>query len=182
VLLANEVIALKALYGRYKAILEASDDSVAFGESLPTKCSREHLILLCWEADKGVAKYPADKLNRWLGFVQGVMSCTDIGSASGRQSDYRTLSVSECLASLKASKGLEVPFVLPVECRNHRLQVLCEAMLLTMDFKPSDELHRTLGYIQGVLAARGMIDVDVERNFSRPLLHAMHQAPIPTFP
>lgn len=38
---------------------------------------------------------------------------------------------------------------------------------------PEDKINRWLGYIQGCLAMRGLIDVDGERAFTRPLFHAL---------
>ncbi|KPC17300.1 Uncharacterized protein AC499_0502 [Pseudomonas amygdali pv. lachrymans] len=46
---------------------------------------------------------------------------------------------------------------------------------------PFDKLNRWLGFVQGVLAAVRIIDVDEERKFSRPLLHAFHNQVPPTF-
>lgn len=69
----------------------------------------------------------------------------------------------------------------PVKCSNKHLLSLCEEALGGLDRYPSDKLHRWLGFIQGVLAVTGILDVDEERVFSRPLLHAMHDHLIPTF-
>ena len=37
---------------------------------------------------------------------------------------------------------------------------------------PKDKVGRWLGFVQGILAAQGLIDVGVERDYSRPLFHA----------
>jgi len=37
---------------------------------------------------------------------------------------------------------------------------------------PLDKLSRWLGFVQGCLAMRGLIDVDEERDISRPMFHA----------
>ena len=39
---------------------------------------------------------------------------------------------------------------------------------------PLDKISRWLGFIQACLAMRGLIDVDVERDFSRPLFHSAY--------
>ena len=39
---------------------------------------------------------------------------------------------------------------------------------------PIDKVSRWLGFIQGCLCMRGMVDVDVERAVSRPLFHAAY--------
>ena len=41
---------------------------------------------------------------------------------------------------------------------------------------PLDKLSRWLGFVQGVMAVRGMISVEGERDFSRPLFHAAYAA------
>lgn len=46
---------------------------------------------------------------------------------------------------------------------------------------PTDKLHRWLGYLQGVLIAYGILNVNEERDYSRPLLHLFHIKPIESF-
>lgn len=36
---------------------------------------------------------------------------------------------------------------------------------------PTDKISRWIGFIQGVLASRGYLDVDAERDRTRPLFH-----------
>ncbi len=38
-----------------------------------------------------------------------------------------------------------------------------------------------LSNVQGILAAVALVDVDEEREFSRPLLHAFHEIAPPSF-
>jgi hypothetical protein len=38
-----------------------------------------------------------------------------------------------------------------------------------------DKASRWLGYVQGVLASKGLIDVDEERRFTRPLFHEAYR-------
>lgn len=40
---------------------------------------------------------------------------------------------------------------------------------------PVDKTQRWLGFVQGVLAARGMLDVDAERDRTRPIFHRLYQ-------
>jgi len=40
---------------------------------------------------------------------------------------------------------------------------------------PDDKASRWLGFVQGCLAMRMMIDVDEERDVTRPLFHKVHQ-------
>jgi hypothetical protein len=51
---------------------------------------------------------------------------------------------------------------------------MCRTALEQMDSLPIDKPNRWLGFIQGCLAMRGLIDVDQERNVSRPLFHAAY--------
>lgn len=41
---------------------------------------------------------------------------------------------------------------------------------------PLDKTGRWLGFTQGVMAAQGLIDVDAERDYSRPLFHAYYKS------
>lgn len=71
---------------------------------------------------------------------------------------------------------------LPGKCSGPHLVRLCAEALENAPKYPFDKLSRWLGFVQGVLAAIGLIDVDAEREFSRPYLHAIHaEAFIPTF-
>ncbi|WP_163020478.1 hypothetical protein [Pseudomonas viridiflava] len=70
---------------------------------------------------------------------------------------------------------------LPLRCRAEGLLGLCSEVIEHHDRYPFDKLNRWLGFLQGVLAAVGIIDVDEERDFSRPFLHAFHDQAPPTF-
>jgi hypothetical protein len=41
---------------------------------------------------------------------------------------------------------------------------------------PIDKLSRWLGFIQGCLACKGLIDVDAEREYTRPYFHEAYAA------
>jgi hypothetical protein len=70
---------------------------------------------------------------------------------------------------------------LPEKCQyNHLLNLINEAYTNGMSY-PTDKLHRWLGFIQGVLSVTGIIDVDVERDYTRPLLHAYQINKIKSF-
>lgn len=70
---------------------------------------------------------------------------------------------------------------LPERCRAEGLSGLCSEVINHHARYPFDKLNRWLGFVQGVLAAVGIIDVDEEREFSRPFLHAFHDQTPPTF-
>jgi hypothetical protein len=46
---------------------------------------------------------------------------------------------------------------------------MCREARLSQDPFPADKADRWLGFVQGCLAMRGLIDVDAERDISRPL-------------
>lgn len=54
---------------------------------------------------------------------------------------------------------------------------LCRTALEQMDSLPIDKTNRWLGFIHGCLGMRGLIDIDEEREFSRPFLHAAYGDP-----
>ena len=70
---------------------------------------------------------------------------------------------------------------LPEKCRGGHLVRLCDEAITNAHAYPFDKLSRWMGFVQGVLAAQSIIDVDEERDFSRPFLHALHSEAIPTF-
>lgn len=63
-------IATEKMFDRYLKMLE---DSPGFGLSRHPSMSRDHLIWMCETAIDKIDTWPVDKLNRWLGFVQGIM-------------------------------------------------------------------------------------------------------------
>lgn len=70
---------------------------------------------------------------------------------------------------------------LPARCRSEALIALCQEGIDNGGKYPFDKMSRWLGFAQGVLAAVGAIDVDEERDFTRPLLHALCEGPVATF-
>lgn len=71
--------------------------------------------------------------------------------------------------------------MLPEKCQySHLLRLAHEAHSNALNY-PTDKLHRWLGFIQGVLSVVGIINVDEERDFTRPLLHSYHNKKPETF-
>jgi hypothetical protein len=62
------------------------------------------------------------------------------------------------------------------EAQNDHLTWMCIRALENLNVWPEDKLSRWLGYVQGVLTVRGVIDVQEEREISRPLFHAAYRA------
>jgi hypothetical protein len=67
------------------------------------------------------------------------------------------------------------------DCDPEHLIRLCNEVIENHQRYPFDKLCRWMGFVQGVLATQEIIQVEVEREFSRPLLHAIHDYVPPTF-
>jgi len=72
---SRETEVLVILFKRYKAIVEANPDAF---NGLQEKCQYNNLIGLCNEAIERGYNYPSDKMNRWLGFTQGVLATLNL--------------------------------------------------------------------------------------------------------
>ena len=70
---------------------------------------------------------------------------------------------------------------LPNKCDGAHLHALCNLAIVRGHELPFDKLSRWLGFIQGVLAVQGIIDVDEERDFTRPIFHKLYGTEVPTF-
>jgi hypothetical protein len=71
---------------------------------------------------------------------------------------------------------------LPAKCQSASLISLCNEAIANGKDYPFDKMNRWLGFAQGVLATTGIIDVDAEREFTRPLLHQLHLEPVKSWP
>lgn len=71
----KEKQALIALFRRYKGRVQFMHDHA---NSSQNKCDAASLYNLCLEAEENYDDYPADKMHRWLGFVQGVMAAQGV--------------------------------------------------------------------------------------------------------
>ena len=67
------------------------------------------------------------------------------------------------------------------KCDGVSLQRLCEEAISNGADYPTDKLHRWLGFVQGVLACQYVISVDEERDFTRPLFHALYGKTVKSF-
>jgi hypothetical protein len=68
------------------------------------------------------------------------------------------------------------------KCRSAALVALCDEAIANGRDYPFDKMNRWLGFTQGVLATTGIIDVDAEREYTRPLLHQLHLQPVKSWP
>lgn len=55
------------------------------------------------------------------------------------------------------------------------LRWMADKCLSEIDTLPLDKLNRWVGFIQGVLAVRGLLNVSTERDRTRPLFHAAYR-------
>ena len=163
--------------------------------NLPYRCRPEGLAGLCEEAVTHHHRYPIDKMSRWLGFTQGVLTAAGVpGLSEDREFSYcADHQFEHAAAQVTALQTLfsryHVRIVdnthllanLSEACCPENLKALCVQAIEQHHRYPFDKLNRRLGFVQGVLAAVRIIDVDDEREFSRPLLHAFHDQAPPTF-
>lgn len=182
-------IPLSELFGQCKKL---ASDNLAMLSGLPARCRGENLITLCEEALANPDRYPLDKLCRWQGFVEGVLACHELHwsaqypdagpeDKSPSPAELSALSTLFSRYCAVATNSLLASEHLPHRCRKAHLIHLCESALAHPDALSANALWRRMGFVQGVLAAQGNIDVDAERDFTRPLLHAIHEQAIPTF-
>lgn len=156
---------------------------------LPDKCGIGHLKTLSREALDNAERYPLDKLCRWMGFVAGVLSTLD------RRSDYSKYlglvkgdltTAEQNVLSVLFDRYLAVISRIPVESARRdelkELEIMIYDSLEVIQDCEFDSQSIRMGYVQGVLAAKGLISVDEERDFTRPVLHSLHGHPVPSFP
>lgn len=187
-----QIITLHALFSRSQIGISSNDHLLG---NLPDRCRPEGLAGLCEEATTHHYRYPIDKLSRWLGFTQGVLTAAGVPRVSeDREFNHcADLQFEHTAAQVTALQTLfsryHVRIVdnthllanLSEACCPENLKALCVQAIDHHHRYPFDKLNRWLGFVQGVLAAVRIIDVDEERDFSRPLLHAFHDQAPPTF-
>lgn len=180
---------LSELFAQCKKL---ASENLALLSGLPARCRGENLIALCEEALTNPARYPLDKLCRWQGFAEGVLARhnlhwsaeypdsgpSDVGPSTA---ELRVLSILFDRYRAVATHSVVDSANLPLRCRKAHLIHLCESALAHPAALTANALWRRMGFVQGVLAAQGAIDVDAERDFTRPLLHAIHEHAIPSF-
>lgn len=95
---------------------------------------------------------------------------------------YQILSVLFTRYAELAQKNASVLDCLAPKCRSEALVSLCNEAIANGKDYPFDKMNRWLGFTQGVLATTGVIDVDAEREYTRPLLHQLHVQPVKSWP
>lgn len=62
----------------------------------------------------------------------------------------------------------------PLKCDTTDLIKLCEEAEANCEKYPFDKMCRWLGFVQGVMASHSMINVNEERDYTRPLFHKLY--------
>jgi hypothetical protein len=70
---------------------------------------------------------------------------------------------------------------MPVKCNTDDLIKLCTEVVDNAESYPFDKLCRWLGFVQGLLASKSMINVDRERDYTRPLFHELYGEEVKSF-
>lgn len=70
---------------------------------------------------------------------------------------------------------------LPNGCNYPSLHRLCHEAAVNSKSYPFDKMCRWLGFVQGVLATQGIILVQDERDYTRPIFHRLYGREVPTF-
>ena len=155
------------------------------------KCSPEDMLRLCEEGAAGLDKYPEDKLSRWLGFCSGVLQFHEIGCELTSWEGYGSLKHDIGTINPNEIRVMRQLFFRYNEMANAysetdaRVSHAATHCMMVINHMLSFNLNQIsveLGLVQGMLAAAGAIDVDTERDFTRPLLHSLHDGPVPSFP
>jgi hypothetical protein len=71
--------------------------------------------------------------------------------------------------------GEEDPFGQHPRLSLKNLQWMCETAIAMSEDMVDDKASRWLGFVQGCLATRGLIDVDEERDITRPMFHSVYE-------
>ena len=102
---------------------------------------------------------------------------------TARVEHYQIIAVLfERYAKLAGEHAAKLDALPAVKCKSASLIALCNEAITNGAEYPFDKMNRWLGFAQGVLAATGIIDVDAEREFTRPLLHQLHMGPVKSWP
>lgn len=72
---STKYLVFSHLATRYKSIITNNSHKL---QDVPPRCSYDNLLTLCDEIILNGNLYPSDKLSRWIGFVQGVLSTVGI--------------------------------------------------------------------------------------------------------
>lgn len=84
----KEIEMFQELFDYYFDIIrDMNSDNLDFADD----CNKDSLIRLVVEAKENTSKYPAHKLHRWLGFIQGILISTGEVTVSGEREYTRPI-------------------------------------------------------------------------------------------
>lgn len=176
---------LKTLFQRYLNLLKDKDFPSKI-VLLPEKCQKQHLLKLLSEATENIHQYPHDKLNRWLGFSRSIVDVMQLDTRNRPTSYIIAYDITKSVlkeAFLFEKNVIEKYSDERFENNNWPDSINKDNVLHLIDsivhddiinIYPNEVLQQYLGYIQGVLCIAEIINVDEERDFTRPLLHSYH--------
>lgn len=176
---------LKTLFQRYLNLLKDKDFPSEI-VLLPEKCQKQHLLKLLSEATENIHQYPHDKLNRWLGFSRSIVDVMRLDTRNRPTSYIIAYDITKSVlkeAFLFEKNVIEKYSDERFENNNWPDSINKDNVLHLIDsivhddiinIYPNEVLQQYLGYIQGVLCIAEIINVDEERDFTRPLLHSYH--------
>lgn len=176
---------LKTLFQRYLNLLKDKDFPSKI-VLLPEKCQKQHLLKLLSEATENIHQYPHDKLNRWLGFSRSIVDFMQLDTRNRPTSYIIAYDITKSVlkeAFLFEKNVIEKYSDERFENNNWPDSINKDNVLHLIDsivhddiinIYPNEVLQQYLGYIQGVLCIAEIINVDEERDFTRPLLHSYH--------
>ncbi len=176
---------LKTLFQRYLNLLKDKDFPSEI-VLLPEKCQKQHLLKLLSEATENIHQYPHDKLNRWLGFSRSIVDVMQLDTRNRPTSYIIAYDITKSVlkeAFLFEKNVIEKYSGERFENNNWPDSINKDNVLHLIDsivhddiinIYPNEVLQQYLGYIQGVLCIAEIINVDEERDFTRPLLHSYH--------
>lgn len=178
---------LKVLFQRYLDLLKERVFPIKI-HSIPEKCQKQHLIKLLSEATENIHKYPHDKLNRWLGFSRAIIDLMGLDTRNRPASYIIAYDITKSVlkeAFLFEKSILEKtseenfkndvwPDSMKIENITYLIEDIVNDDLEIINIYPNEVLQQYLGCIQGILCVAKIINVDEERDFTRPLLHSYH--------
>lgn len=129
------------LFERYSAVLKPLPEF----DSTVDGCSREHLLWMCQTAIENATSWPVDKLSRWLGFVQGVLTLRGLLTVDGEREFSRPL-----FHAAYADQGQEAPASVGRERHHNTMELSADdvhrAYGVLMDSALQEELMNTPGH------------------------------------
>lgn len=135
------------------------------------------LMTLAVEGFINFDQYPDDKMARWLGYLLGVM----------KERHYTNINLNNVFLFLDQirTEPLKGERLALIKIRNYYLKN--EKNKRLRSFLVSSRKitilgqHFQLGVYQGIKIERKEMNIEQERNFTRPYFHSYHKEKIPTF-